>query len=59
MTLDDAVTEEDFIKVYTEKFGEKPRVSGGKGFPIIDDIIKAVVDGIPISEDMPPESADL
>lgn len=59
MTLEEAITEDDFIKVYKEKFGEEPRVSGGKGFPIIDDIIKAVVDGVPIDEDIPPEGADL
>ena len=59
MTLEEAMTEDDFIKVYKEKFGEEPRVAGGKGYPIIDDIIRAVVDGVPIEEDIPPESADL
>jgi hypothetical protein len=57
MKLEDAVTEQDFIKVYTEKFGEPPVVSGGKGFPIIDDIIRAVVDNIPINEELPPAGA--
>ena len=57
MTIDEAETEEDFIAAYVKHFGRKPVVSGGKGYPIIDQIIIAVSDNIPIEEDMPPETA--
>ena len=52
MTIDEAQTEEDFIAAYVEVFGQKPKVSGGKGYPIIDQIIVAISDGIPINEEV-------
>jgi hypothetical protein len=57
MTIDEAETEEDFIEAYVKVFGETPVVSGGKGYPIIDQIIVAISDGIPINEQMPPDTA--
>lgn len=61
MTLDEAQTEDDFIKIYIRKFGENPPTLGTRGDPeeFIYEIVQAVENNTPINIERPPKGADL
>jgi len=61
LTLDEAVTLEDYIEIYKGKFGEEPSVWEGKGFEQdrIDEIIGAIRTNTPIEREDIPEDARL
>ena len=61
MTLDEAVTLEDYIGLYEEKFGQEPSLWEGKGFEqdLIDDIVRAIKNNTPIEDEDIPEDAQL
>ncbi len=61
MTLDEAVTLEDYKKVYRKKFGRNPKLWRGKGtvFMLIDTIIDAIENDTPLDKDPNPPRAHL
>lgn len=61
MKLDEAVTVNDFIKIYKRKFDENPPNLGRRGSPrdFINQIIEAVESNTPIDIPKPSEDARL
>ena len=61
MKLNEAQTEDDFIKIYKRKYGENPPTFGTRGDPeeFIYEIVQAVENDTPIDIPRPPEGADL
>ena len=58
MKLEEAVTLDDYKKVYKAKFGRNPKLWKGLGtdFMLIDDIIEAIKNNEPLDDD--PNSPD-
>ncbi len=61
MTLEEAVSLQDFISIYKKEFGQEPPDMGERGFAHdkIADIINAVKDKTPLPPSEIPEGADL
>ena len=61
MKLEEAVTLDDYKKVYKAKFGINPKLWKGKGtvFMLIDDIIEAIKNNEPLDDDPNPPDARL
>ena len=61
MTLDEAITLDDYKKVYRKKFGRSPKLWKGKGTDdmLIDDIIDAIESNEPLDRDPNPPDARL
>ena len=61
MTLDEAVTVTDFVKIYKRKFGKNPPNLGVRGFPhvFIEQMVQAIESNTPIDIPKPPEDARL
>ena len=61
MTLDEAITLDDYKKVYRKKFGRSPKLWEGKGTDdmLIYDIIDAIENNEPLDRDPNPPDARL
>ena len=59
MTLDEAVTLDDYKKVYRKKFGKIPKLWNGFGTDkmLIDDIVDAIKKNEPLDVDPNPRRA--